>query len=211
MNNKIIQLQLEASSALEGFDTRGLAAYYCAPMSESPVPAHVDTRKIFLQQGTVSGHVSLDRLARFQEYLANSTGSIQVELGFHTDESGQQLIIGNLQAKVQVICQRCLGPLALELADDIKLVLLRDETDAERLDSNLDPWICLDNKLDIARLVEEQLILCLPTVSYHQAGDCYEKFKLAAFSDDAISQTKMTPEENPFSILKSLKENDGIT
>lgn len=178
-------------------------------MSESQVPAYVDTRKIFLQQGTISGHISLDRLARFQEFLADGNGSIQVELGFHIDESGQQLITGNLQAKLQVICQRCLEPIAIELADDIRLVLLRDETDAEELDSKLDPWICPDYKLDIASLVEEQLMLCLPIVSYHQAGDCPRQLNLEAFADDALSQTRITLEESPFSILKSLKENDG--
>ncbi len=151
----------------------------------------------------------MDRLLRFQEYLANSNGSVQVELGFHTNEGNQQLIIGNLLAKVQVICQRCLEPVAIELKDDIRLVLLRDEADAKALNSDLDPWICLDHKLDIASLVEEQLLLSLPIVSYHQAGDCLEKFKLDVLGDDDLPETRITPAENPFSILKSLKENGG--
>ena len=38
----------------------------------------------------------------------------------------------------------------------------------------MDPWICEDHKLDLAEMVEEQLILCMPLVSYHDSGDCVE-------------------------------------
>lgn len=176
-------------------------------MSESQVPAYVDTRKIFQQQGKISGQVALHRLPRFREYLASDEAVITVELDFSSNESGQQLISGKLAAQVQVNCQRCLEPIAIELADDIRLVLFRQESQAENLNPELDPWIWSDFKLELAPLVEEQLILCLPIVSSHAAGTCIAKLNYAPLATGE-AQHEEEPAANPFSILKSLKEND---
>jgi len=174
-------------------------------MSESSIPTYVDTRRVFSQVGNISGSVSLDRLPRFRECLANDTATIMVELGFEISESKRQLIVGRLQAEVFVTCQRCLQPLAIELSDDIMLALLRDEEAIAELESGIDPWICTDNKLELASLVEEQLMLCLPLVSYHDGAECIDKSNYVAGQiDTAVS----TSSENPFSVLKTLKESD---
>ena len=77
-------------------------------MSESSIPAYVDTRKAFLQEGTIGGEVSLDKLPRFLEGLANDAGTVSVELSFDLNESKQRIISGHLRAEVEVVCQRCL-------------------------------------------------------------------------------------------------------
>jgi uncharacterized protein len=179
-------------------------------MSDSPIPSYIDTRKVFQRREKICGQMDLKRLQTFQECLAEGTDArISVELSFSSNEIRQRLITGKLRAKVQLSCQRCLEPVAIELADDIKLVLLVDETDAAELDPTLDPWIDADYKLDIARLIEEQLILCMPIVSYHPDGDCIEKLNYIAAGSRRIAGAKVDTTENPFSILKSLKEDDG--
>ncbi|MCH7815870.1 MAG: DUF177 domain-containing protein [Proteobacteria bacterium] len=177
-------------------------------MSESQVPTYVDTRKIFLQQWEISGYVSLDRLPRFRQCLASGAGSVKVDLRFATNTSKQRLIVGALQAKVQINCQRCLQPLGIELSDEIRLALCQDEAVSENLDPALDPWICKDYKLDIASLVEEQLMLCLPIVSYHTSGDCLGRVNYVALGHAPSSHAQIAATKNPFSVLKSLKENE---
>lgn len=178
-------------------------------MSDSPIPVYVDTRKAFMQEGKISGEVSLDRLPRFLDSLATNLGTVNVELSFDFNESRQRIISGHLQAQVEVVCQRCLEPLAIALADDIKLALLRDEAAAEGLESELDPWICEDYKLDVATLVEEQLILCMPLVSYHQSGECIGKKDYIAPQQNAGGAVQsQKADENPFSVLKSLIKSD---
>lgn len=176
-------------------------------MSESSIPAYVDTRKAFLQEGTIGGEVSLDKLPRFLEGLANDAGTVSVELSFDLNESKQRIISGHLRAEVEVVCQRCLEPAAIALADDIKLALLKDEAAAESLDPELDPWICEDYKLDIATLVEEQLILCMPLVSYHSSGDCISSKSYVAgqAGPEGLAQS-VQAEANPFAVLESLKK-----
>lgn len=178
-------------------------------MSDSPVPAYVDTRKIFLQHAAIAGHVSLDRLERFKGLLASDSASIHVELEFFTDEFGRHIISGNLHAAVEVICQRCLEPLEIVLQDDIKLAVLEDDSKAAELDADLDPWICADTKLELSSLVEEQLILCLPIVSLHESTNCNSKLA------NAVKASSNEPDPangtvNPFAVLQSLKGSDRI-
>lgn len=181
-------------------------------MSDSPVPVHVptyvDTRKVFLQQGPVAGFVALDRLPRFKELLASDRGAVTVELHFGKNDSGKQVVSGWLKAKVEVLCQRCLEPLGIELQDDIKLALLKDESQIEALEADLDPWICQDTRLELAELVEEQLMLCMPIVSYHDALDCGGKLGYTAAEDSATEQGA-DGTSSPFAVLKSLKDSDG--
>jgi uncharacterized protein len=179
-------------------------------MSDSPIPSYIDARKVFQRREKITGKMDLERLLTFRECLAEGTdASITVDLSFTSNDSRQRLITGKLRAKVQLSCQRCLEPVAIELADDIKLVLLVDEADVAKLDPTLDPWIDADYKLDIARLVEEQLILCLPIVSYHPNGECVEKLNYEAVGSRRITGAKVDTTENPFSILKSLKKDNG--
>jgi len=173
-------------------------------MSDSSIPAYADTRKIFQQEDIISGNLGLDRLPRFRKTLANDQGFVSLELKFAFGEAKQRLIAGSLQAQVNVFCQRCLKPLGIALADDIQLALVRDEEAAQRLDAELDPWICEDHKLDLAELVEEQLILCTPIVSYHESGECMTQRDYVAGED----ATESVASENPFAVLRSLKDSD---
>jgi len=174
-------------------------------MSDSSIPAYADTRKIFQQEEHISGDIDLIRLPRFTKTLANDQGSVSLELEFTLSDAKQRLITGSLQAQVNVFCQRCLKPLAIALTDDIKLALVRDEEAALRLDAELDPWICEDHKLDLAELIEEQLILCTPLVSYHEAGDCISQKDYVA-GEGAVENVTS---ENPFAVLRSLKDSDS--
>ena len=177
-------------------------------MSDSSIPAYVDTRKAFQQEGKISGELSLQRLPGFLDSLANEVGKVQVDLSFDLNESKQRIISGRLRAEVEVICQRCLEPVAISLADDIKLALVKDEAAAQALDADLDPWIFEDYRLDIAPLVEEQLILCMPLVNYHQGGACTDRKNYVAGQQETEGAARSgRAGSNPFSVLESLKKS----
>ena len=178
-------------------------------MSQTPIPTYVDTRKFFLQQGVICGSMSLERLPGFRNCLIDDEASIQIQLKFLIDESRQRLIQGTLQALVHVSCQRCLQPLAIELADDIRLALIDNEDAIGTLNGSWDPWICADHKLELAGLVDEQLMLCMPIVNLHSAGDCPARINYSTRANaDSVGGAR-AGDENPFAVLKALKENNA--
>jgi uncharacterized protein len=178
-------------------------------MSQAPVPSYVDTRKIFQHQWEISGFIDLARMPRFRESLASDAGSVNIDMRFTINEAKRQIMTGRLEASVEVSCQRCLEPLAIELTDDIRLALVKDEEAAKKLEAEWDPWIFTDTKLDLAELIEEQLMLCMPIVNMHAKGECQQRMNYGSEVLET-SKSEQKSKENPFSVLKALKENKVI-
>ncbi len=81
------------------------------------LPRHIDPRK-FAQQGiSISGDVDLTQLLRVSSLLASSQGSAHAELVFGVDQQGVRNLTGSIEAKVEIVCQRCLeaAPQALQI------------------------------------------------------------------------------------------------
>ena len=112
------------------------------------------------------------------------------------------MIEGAVEAQVSVACQRCLKPLELTLADDIRLALVQDEEAAAKLDGEIEPWIEAEYRLDPANIVEEQLLLAMPLAAYHDQNECQIELP-SSNADEAVSAER---DQNPFAILKELKK-----
>lgn len=183
------------------------------------MPAYVDIRKVFLQEAHIAGQVSLDRLPRFRDILVGEKACIESDLTFVINSQGQRQITGHVTAAGQLSCERCLEPVAVELDEPVRLILLDSEPEAATLDADWDPWLCSDYKLPLAELVEEQLILALPIVNLHADKDCIESLGYQQPQDSAkVSSGGGTrgeygeyeeASENPFAVLKTLKLKKG--
>ena len=177
-------------------------------MSEAQIPAYVDVRKVFDQQAEFYGLVSLERLPRFTDCLATETGEVRAKLRFSVTDTGRRVILGEISVTAEVACQRCLEPVSIELADEIELAVLDDESQLESLEERWDPWIVSDPKIQLASLVEEQLMLCLPLVSYHPDPNCVDALGYEQPDLDIEADTEGEGRENPFAVLKTLKQGD---
>lgn len=176
-------------------------------MSKAPLPSQIDIRKLAVKGVEISASTSVSTLPRFVDLLANDSSSIDVDLCFYIDEERFRRVDGRIQGSVEVFCQRCLEPMPLTLDTRFSLGIVWSEDDAERLPSNLDPLIVGEELVDLADIVSEELILCLPFVSYHEPGACRQ---LPASSSGDTIETGRLPavddqRENPFEVLKNMK------
>jgi uncharacterized protein len=109
------------------------------------------------------------------------------------------------RARPQLTCQRCLQPVACEIALDTSIRFVPDETTAERLDAEFDyDVLASDRPLDLRELIEDELLLALPLVPRHDA--CPEP--LAADPAQALpaqADDHDAPAEHPFAALAALK------
>ena len=150
----------------------------------------------------MSGSIGLIRLERLQEYLAGDEADIWAAISFTLDDSGRKHITGSIKAKLRVECQRCLEPLSIDLLEEFNLILVADEAAAKDLEKQFDPWIIEDNKIFLADVIDEQLVLSMPIVNYHHSGPCAE---LTGHKSDA-DETEVAKATNPFAVLASLKK-----
>jgi uncharacterized protein len=159
-------------------------------------------------ESVFEGSCSLERLPRFADCLASLDGDVSGHLQFLKTEAGRRVILGSVTATVEVICQRCLEPLSLQLADAIQLALVESESQIDSLEPRWDPWLVDGPRITIASLLEEQLMLCMPLVNYHPDDRCIEALEYQRQREPREGNNGNRAAQNPFEVLKVLKEND---
>jgi uncharacterized protein len=169
-------------------------------MSSTPFPEHLDALKLFARKGVISAALPVSRLKRFSGYLHQPGGEVAVFLEFGHDEEGRKLLSGTLEATVQVLCQRCMAPMPLDIAS--QLALLVSEGDSQTESTELDTVSMTDGNLDVLGLIEDELILSLPLAPVHDDNEC--STALNSFRQQTVGREQELV-SNPFSVLASLK------
>ncbi|MDO6563110.1 YceD family protein [Amphritea sp. 1_MG-2023] len=168
-------------------------------MSNTPLPKKIDPRKLADRGVRIQGDAELALLPNLATMLAGEQGQVSVDLQFDTDELRIRTIKGTADAKVFMTCQRCLEPVEIEVEAKFNLAVAPTEEHAKNLPRYYDPLIVAGDDLELLPMVEEELILSLPIVPYHD--DCSVQ---TSFGDEVTTDNK-TDKPNPFSVLASLK------
>ncbi|TQV73483.1 nucleic acid-binding protein [Exilibacterium tricleocarpae] len=190
-------------------------------MSDAPqkqvLPRRIDPRK-FAQQGVnLAGDIAVSDLARLTEASVGDGPPVRAALAFGINEEKARTLTGTLDGQVNLVCQRCLEPVAVPLHCALNLVLVWDEEDARQLPRRLDPWIVGEGTADLYEVLEEELLLALPMVAYH-AEACIDPALLSG--GEATGATgqggqknarfseanREASESNPFKVLEQLKK-----
>lgn len=112
-----------------------------------------------------------ERLA--QEFV-NPEAMLQFRVCGGQDARGRPQLRCVVQGSLEVQCQRCLKPVSVTVDSDRLLYLAASETEADRLeaalaDEDIEVMVAGQN-LDLAGVVEDEVLLSLPIVPMH--ADC---------------------------------------
>jgi uncharacterized protein len=173
------------------------------------LPSLIDVRKLATKGAEIRASIGLSELPGFAGNLAKQEGEVEVELNFGIDEQGLKVIEGQLKASVYVTCQRCLGAIPMVFESDFRQVMVWTDEQASKLPRDVEPLIVGDELISLAEVVEEELILSVPFVSYHQPDECSVKPSDLSFGDEVTAQAQEASaeeqKENPFAALGALK------
>jgi len=170
-------------------------------MITEPLPTTLDVRKAAVRNATLSGVLVLSKLDRLRPLLASDDAHIEAHFEFDRDEENRAVIALSLTAKVEVSCQRCLQAMPVELSGESQLAIVGNDEQAEQLPGRYEPLIVEGEMCNLWAVVEDELILSLPFVSYHETNDC--KQLLEDYSKPGPEEG--AGEDNPFSVLEQLK------
>ncbi len=141
--------------------------------------------------------VAIADLPRLHDVLFDQSGEIAYGLTGAVNKDGIASLRLEIAADLLMTCQRCLGPVKFSLKSARKFILVpqaqalgdpaEEPDDVER--------IHVDAELDVAGLVEDETLLCLPMVAGHQPGECSPPLAEGGESDM----------KSPFSSLAILK------
>lgn len=171
-----------------------------------PLPRQIDPRK-FAQQGIeIAGSVDLSELTRVNELLFSQKGRVEAELIFGIGEQRILNVVGNIKANVENVCQRCLEAVPISIDSTLSLAIQWEDSDLDRLPSRFEPWIVGEGQADIYQIIEDELLLSLPIVSYHDE-ECVPHDLFSSGEEAASKAIATAPSTNPFKVLEGLKES----
>ncbi|MCC4275965.1 YceD family protein [Marinomonas communis] len=172
-------------------------------MLNDTLPKYFDPRKYAAQEVALEGRLPLSVFPELSAALASNEGDALIHLNFRVDEDRRYIATGSITATVQVECQRCLEAAPVDLEVDLCVCFVYDEDHAKNIPSDYDPVVMTDGEVVLANMVEQELLLALPIVAYHEESGCNPvALKYASSTDDAPDDEN---KPNPFSILAELK------
>lgn len=164
------------------------------------LPANVDVARMVQSRRSFAGQLPLARFKRLAGSLAGSEGEVVYQLDFDRDAYGNSLLYLKATTQLPLLCQRTLEVYREPVVLEQQLGLIRDESEEAALLPEYEALLVgADGQLDLADVIEDELILALPLVPT-RPGAPLDHIELA---DDEASE----PRGNPFAALASLKKH----
>ena len=173
-------------------------------LTESVAPTYVELAKA---GGKIARDVPPQSCLRLAAEC-KSVASVRTELQFYWDKNSRIGVTGFAQAHVELHCQLCVEPVSRQLQAAVEGVLARSEIEAQAWkeeDDKLDIIVVSGPQLDILELIEDELLLRLPSqVCVDNA--CGNRPALSYGEDQGQSADTY----KPFAALAELKQQKDV-
>jgi uncharacterized protein len=162
-----------------------------------------DVDRLADRQADVTFEIPLSRLPRVQAKIAGAAGTVRGVARFRR-EAGYRVAELELEGEAKLVCQRCLAPMTWPLASETRVALVANESDADRVPQEVETVRAPDDRIRVADLVEEELLLTLPLVPLHaESGECTGQDEVPAPAQEAAPvQETQRPFERLGELLK---------
>ena len=170
------------------------------------LPTLIDPRKLANQGIVLEGQFHVKHLPRLAAAVIDIETPLSALVKFGIDESRAKVASGTLSVSVSAQCQRCLNPVTVALSTDFAAQIIWSKDQLVNVPSDREPWIVVAKMASLNELLEDEILLALPLVNYHEHGQCTGDTFL---SEDGQGYNEKEDEivgDNPFNILQQLKK-----
>jgi uncharacterized protein len=178
---------------------KGAKTYHRAPMSLA-LPERVDASRMVQARRSFHGKLLLASLTRLRGSLAADDGMAEYDLEFGRDEFGVDYLALRVDAELALTCQRTLEVFRQPVHLDQRLGLIRDESEEAALPPGYEPLLIADGEVNLADVIEDELILALPVVPL-KPGEPLQ------WNDGPDDEPPEEEPPNPFAVLAKLKNH----
>ncbi len=168
-------------------------------------PSTIDPIQLAKKGAHLRGSFPVAAMPRLVQLCRDDSGTVYFDLQFgrSEEEEGLYLVHGPVSASVRATCQRCLGPMTLDLAAEMRLILLRS---GEREDLEQEgEALVIEGPVSLVELVEDELLLGMPMIPIHEPSACPARSYVRSKSAGAVGGKKGA---GPFSALAAAKRKD---
>ena len=167
----------------------------------SRLPEYIDPLRLAEARAVLQGQFAIAGMRRLASALHSTQGVVDVDLEFGIDEARTPYVKGVMRAGLEVVCQRCLGPMVLPVEVELALGIVTSAQEVERLPGNYDPLLVEAEPVSLADVIEDELILALPVAPVHPEQQC------PPWRDTVVEQpAEKVGKPSPFAVLAQLKD-----
>ncbi len=168
----------------------------------------VDPFKACAQKVTRTGEIAVCDMPRLVAVLREAGDVVQYRLSFSQAGMERYRLTGQVQAELTVTCQRCMGPMRIAVDAQLQLALVQSEQEAELLEEPWEPYTLEGSEVDLKSLLEDELLLQLPSFPRHADATACEGSDWANWqqSEETHEDERETERDNPFAVLQALKK-----
>ena len=161
-------------------------------MSAQAAQAVIDSLEFARTGQSLSGSLPVSVLARLQDSLVDGLGEVRFEVKGGRNEQRRLVLTLEISGVLHLQCQRCLGVLDYVLKLSRTLLLVSESAaESSELEDVAVEWIEASTELDVAGLVEDEILLSLPYAPRHPEGQCPPGARTAAGSDRVTAFAKL--------------------
>ncbi|MES1982969.1 MAG: DUF177 domain-containing protein [Pseudomonadota bacterium] len=146
------------------------------------------------------GELPVAELTRLEDMLAARTGQISYIVQGGRSKDGAPMLAVAIEGVCHLRCQRCLNELIYPISLHTQLLLKQPdelESASAELEEDEPDSILADDHLDVAAMLEEEVLLSLPFAPKHPLGEC-----------QGVMTGLDRSEKNPFAVLADLKKSN---
>ena len=183
---------------------------------------HLDPWRAVRHGLAFAGEVELSQLPRLAEIVLAREDApparIDYRLRFERDPEGRALVIGHVRSCLRLPCQRCLGAVEIAVDAPLRLALVKTDQLAGELPDDIDPCVVAGDSLDLAALIEDELLLAIPAVPRHGEGLCQPPEPVQARASSRSQERSASASESgldpsaekphPFAVLAGIRGVD---
>jgi uncharacterized protein len=154
----------------------------------------IDSLAFAREAGSLQGELQITRLTRVLDLLADSAGILTYRAEGRSGARNRPQLWLELDGVLSLCCQRCLEGVEhrLEVRSLLEFVDDEDELTQEEIEDDSRDFLLTQKEFDVAALIEDEIILALPTAPRHD--NC------------AVPEAKQgSAKISPFSVLTGLK------
>lgn len=170
-------------------------------MKKHQLPQDINPFSMADRRAEIRGALEISNMDRLAPFLSKLAGQAEISLNFGRDERGVAYIKGCVKAALLLTCQRCMQAFTVNVDIAVALSPVVDDNQAVALEGDYEPLMVVDQRVSLMGLVEDELILALPTVAMHEPDQCPVKVP----EDESDKVLEKGP--NPFAVLANKKRD----
>lgn len=172
------------------------------------LPETIDPLVFAERRIELKGKLNLASFSRLEGLLLETTGQVDLEL-FFNQQGRHSFIEGSASTTLIMACQNCLEAVEVPITVAIRLGVVANLEEADRLPAGYEPLLLTEEKILLREIVEDELLLAIPTFPKHQQACITFTNNLLAETALNNTVTQTTP-KNPFAVLAKLKSTGEL-